>query len=436
MKRFREKLSPFLVRAGETLLAVGCVLVFFLGFMAILGASFPQGTGLADLLQSSSFQEGNRTSRFDFNLGSRPGTAPYRESFVALLTDVSRKVKDKPPSAISWSPVQSDRNLQDRHAVQTFERSGATIVFDARNHLRLAGSSLVIVRRLEREPARRARRASLVVLDGELSGRITRSDDEDSMTLEIVTGDATSTIRSERADPTDFRVSSEDGAGATLDIYQGVAEVTSAGRTVEVPAFHSVTIEPGLPPSKPVRLPEPPRPETPAAGSVHPYATVRPEVDFSWSADPDAEGWLLEIARDRKFEDLIHVGDVLSVPELVHGQLPDGEIYWRVRATKGAARGPYSETRELSIVKDETPPELSVEIVDDPQADGRLIVRGTTEPGTEIYVAKQPVTVDAKGRFTTVVRVDHGMRRIVVEAFDAVGNVAYRSEPIDTRYVQ
>ena len=218
------------------------------------------------------------------------------------------------------------------------------------------------------------------------------------MTLEIVTGETTSSISSVKADPTDFRITSEEGESATLDIYQGIAEVTSAGTTIEVPANHSVTIRPGEPPSVPVPLPGAPEPEAPKDGEVRSYSTIRPEVGFQWGAAWDADGWQLQISRDPRFEDLVHDG-TLDSPELIHGQLPDGMLYWRVRATKQASRGPFSETREITIAADSEPPSLQVELSVDPQSANQLIVRGTTEPGTDVFVATQQVRVDEQGTF-------------------------------------
>ncbi len=429
MKRLLEGIRSMAVGAGEVALSLACVLVFFLLFMGILGVSFPQGTGLQDLLQFEEQMSGEAVSGLQIDFGVDQPQGPL--AFVARLSEVSRKVKDKKPGAIAWADARQGADLRDRHAVQTFDRSGATISFGEGNRIRMLENSLVIVRRLEKARDQNQRRASLVILGGEMTAEINRSQDG-SLDLDIVSAEAVATIRSADEERTNFRVRTNEDESTTYDVLLGSASVTANGKTVQIPQDYSVTVVPGEGPQAAVPLPRASVSRAPGDGTAVVYAGVPPEVDFRWEPGLGASQWQLQIARDEQFESVVF-DELLEAPDFTHGNLPDGELFWRVRSRMGYARGPMSETRTLKLVEDVTPPALTVEVA--LSADGRVaVISGSTDVDAEVFVAKRQVDIDSDGSFSVEVELQRGLNRIVVEAFDTVGNVAYRTEQVTARF--
>lgn len=84
---------------------------------------------------------------------------------------------------------------------------------------------------------------------------------------------------------------------------------------------------------------------------------------------------------------------------------------------------------EMAIVRDSSPPSLSV---DDPQTGAEwdtptVTVRGEAEPGSRVFVQGKPVSLSATGQFHTAVALTPGSNTVTVEAADALGNTANTS---------
>jgi len=175
-------IRTILGRSAEVLLALGLVLASFLAFMGILSMSFPQGTSLVDLMRSAESAAGE-------DRGAAAGRGPEEEgrgdgTAVAMLSRIRRDVKDRAADAIAWAPSREGMPLGDRHAVQTFDRSAATITFSEGSELALQENSLVILKKAEALSPRNRRLASLIVVDGELRGTLAVSPDA-PVTVEV-----------------------------------------------------------------------------------------------------------------------------------------------------------------------------------------------------------------------------------------------------------
>jgi flagellar hook assembly protein FlgD len=100
----------------------------------------------------------------------------------------------------------------------------------------------------------------------------------------------------------------------------------------------------------------------------------------------------------------------------------DGEYTVRVEA-KGTAR---SASKNIAVVIDNTPPLIRLANLPDDLKVGEeeLLLEGTTEPGSTLWLndQPQPVTVDANGGFSLRHRLREGENRIELTAVDASGN--------------
>jgi hypothetical protein len=351
-----------LTRGAETLFALGLVLGFFLVFMGLLSLSFPQGTSLGDLMRSGEFADvGERAlgSRFDI-----AGGAPAEgEPFIAVLSHTHRSVKDKPSNAIAWTDARAGRKLGDYHAVQTFDRSRATITFTESSALTLNENSLIILKSTESDPVSNARRASLIVMDGELRGTIAVSDRE-KVSLEIEAATKSARIRSDARPgaPAEFTVRVNEGKSSTFSVLAGSAEVSSERGSMVIEMNHAVTVNEAGALGRVVSLPPSPSLLSPKDGARRRIRSSRARLTFRWSEAPGdpveagadgSEGsggkcsYVISVARDRKFQDIFH-RETVTRPEYTLVNFKAVRYYWHVCTRRGTLKGPARSHGRIS----------------------------------------------------------------------------------------
>jgi hypothetical protein len=422
----RRLLRAALSRGIETTLAIVVVLVFFLAFMAILFLSFPRGVGLGTLLR----EKGG---------GGLPGASAVRrppsvggdwKAMVALLARVDRTVKSKPADSIVWSDAPAGLKLEDQDAVQTFSRSHATISFDETDRLEMDENSLVVIRHFEREEATGKKRASVVLIGGELRGTAGGAG-ANSTAMEIVAGRGTVVLGAPGHGTTDFKVTTGADSTSVVQILSGAAEVVAGGRRVSVGANQAITVSPEGSLRGPVRLPSAPSLDEPRDGGLLTSRLLPADVALSWQAG-DADRWRVLVARDAGFQDVV-LDRRTETPAFPAARLAAGRYHWKACATVGAVDGLFSGARRFDVAQDNEPPALDVDFPEGPVASGPLALRGAAEPGARVFIGKAAIPADASGTFEWSVDLVDGINVVVVEAVDAAGNIAYRSRRIAAR---
>jgi len=420
-------ISATAVGVGEMLLAVLLVLGLSLVMMGVLIVAFPEGTGLIDF-----YGELVDRDRSGSDLEVQYRTP--REGWLALLTRVTRRVRDRPADAVAWRDARSGERLGELHTVQTLARSGAGITFEERSRLRLGENSLVVIKDNERRRGFRRPGASLVLLGGHVSGSVSGSED-DARPLDIVTVGGTTQIHGDEESPAEFNVKVNDDESTTYAIYAGTARVTSAGETISVGPDEWITVRLNEIPGLPVPIPSPPRPRSPDDGATLTHGVVAGEVEFSWSGEDVITEYRLVIARDPGFDDVVFDGE-LTRPHFAHGNLDAGRYFWRVSGFEETAETPFGPTRSFEIVRDVVPPLLDVEIPEEVRNGESLVLEGRTEPGAAVFVGDEVVPTDAGGRFEHTLQLEPGLNHVVVEAVDAAGNSVFRSRYVNARFQQ
>jgi glucodextranase-like protein len=425
----------FLVaRGSETLLAIGLVLAFFLVCMGILSFAFPRGTSLVDLLRSGTVaeQEVRRTGPEIHTERETPGDGG--DPMVALLSSVSRDVKDKAPDAIAWTSSVEGTRLGNHHAVQTFENSGATITFSETSELTLKENTLVILKSAQPLTSGNRKLASLIVVDGELRGAIAASP-EAGVGVEIVAGAQSAKIRTSAGpgEPVEFAVRVNEDASSTFIVFKGMGEVSSQKGTLVVAPNHSVTVDSSGSLGAPREIPPPPELVEPQNGVRLASRASRSRIHFAWRGAGENDAYLLAVARDPGFHDIV-TSESVPKPEFILGNLQAGTYYWRVSTRRGDLEGPSTHAWEVRIARDLREPDLRVDFPARVVSAPEIVLGGSAEPGTRVFVNNEEVQVSASGRFSHVLTLKRGVNMVVVEAIDSAGNVAYRSEAIDARY--
>jgi len=420
-------------RGAEALLALGLVLASFLLFMGILSLSFPQGTSLVDLMrsaESSPAEDRTAAAGPGQEEDGRGGVGPT----VAVLSRIRHDVKGRAADAIAWAPAREGMSLGDRHAVQTFDGSAATITFGEGSELALQENSLVILKKAEALSPRNRRLASLIVVDGELRGSLSVSPDA-PVTVEVEAATRSATIRSNAGPgaPAEFSVRVNEDASSTFTVFQGTAEVSSEQGTVAVAPNHAVTVDSAGSPGPSRELPPPPALDSPDHGARLDFRTSRSRIRFAWGGGVAGDAYLLTVARDTGFRDVVDT-EVLPSPGFKLGNLRAGTYYWRVSTRREGLEGPASPAREFRIVRDVREPSLSVTFPGRIVSDREIVLAGSAEPGSRVFVNNEEIQVDASGSFSHALVLERGVNMVVVEAIDSAGNVAYRSETVDARY--
>lgn len=402
------------VYSAELTAGVAAGVAFFLLTLWLLNVAFPDATGLGEFARGGS---GDRDSATLFVDG--PG------AIVARLEAVRGDVRDKPDSSVSWSQAGEGANLGDRHAVQSYDDSGATIVFDETNRLELGEKSVIVVRRPRRVEGSFRRRASVVFMDGFLRGRLGGAD-AGGMAVEVVA--AGGVVRPSDADTGAEIALAVDSSTSSLTVREGSVEIAWGDEVTTVNEGQMVTYDETGAPSAPVLMPGEPSLVAPADAERYAYRATPPEVRLAWDA-PRADTVRVQIARDRDFEAVV-LDERRRGGSFVHGNLEAGEYWWRVVPYRMSLEGPTSVARRLEIVRDGEPPALEVEFPDGTVRESRFLLRGRSEPGSRIVIGPVTLHADASGGFEHLLTLRDGYNFVVVQSIDAAGNTAFANHAI------
>jgi mannose-6-phosphate isomerase-like protein (cupin superfamily) len=411
---------------GEILLAILLVLGLSLVMMGVLIVAFPEGTGLIDVYGELVDRQGAPAAPYLTH-------AEPREDWLALLTRVSRSVRERPDYAVVWRDARSGLHLGNRHTVQTLSRSRAAITFEERSRLQLEENSLVVIKDAERRKGFRRPGASLVLLSGAVRGQLLRTA-ADHRPLDIVTvGGATQIQAASAEQPTEFNVAVHDDDSTTYAIYSGTAKISSGGKTVVVGPNEWVTVQPDEVPGEARPIPDPPRSETPADRAEILHGVVTPRIELSWSGSSSLSGYRIQIATDTAFEEIVFE-NTLQAPRFLHGNLDPGLYYWRVSGLEDEVESLFGSTRSFRVTQDLDPPLLEVAIPEETGGTECLVLQGRTEPGVELFIGNEMISTRSDGQFEHTILLARGLNHVVVEAVDAAGNSTFLSQYVNAKY--
>lgn len=419
--------------ATELAVMLFMVLLFFAILAAILLRIFPSGVTLTQILERKGESGGGE--RRQRGLGAILGLerGGQQGEVVATLARTGNEVMRKGAGSIAWASAQQGMKLRDRDAIQTFRDSSAQINFDSRNYLTMGSNSLVIIKGIEAAEGGTQRRSSVVVVDGELEGRLAPARDKLRLHVSTLAAGVTMLPGPPSAASADFRISVNPDRSSNIVVLRGVAEVSAKGKTVRVPEKTGVQVRRGEEPGPPVPLPEPPELLSPSDGAVLRYRELPPQVAFRWSTVKGSECYHLQVARDQGFKRVL-LDTRVGRSGFVHGNLIQGTYFWRVSSIRDGLEGERSGARKMATESRLSPPPLRVDFPEQPVEGELLLLTGATDPGNRVFVAGEPVATDATGAFSRQVPLRRGINLVTVEAVDPAGNVSYRSRYVKGRF--
>lgn len=434
-RRRPSRLRKLLRELVEGLVAVLLVLLFFSGFLYFLNSLFPTGTSLRSLVAR------HTPLTYDGREALKPTARQDQQErgsqrqMAAKVQWVRNNVKSKRAEAVAWQSADAGRVLYDRDAVQTLSRSAAEIDFDEATSLEMGQNSLLIIKKMTHDPVFKEKRSFMVLVDGDMRGKLAGGAGDDSVFLEVAT--PTAQVRTAGGPkgngPVDFKISVNPDQTSTIAVYAGSAEVEAGGRIVTVGANQATVVDVGGNALDPSALPPPVDLRTPEIGDRYTYRDLPPQVQFRWQPQQAATEYRFMLARDESFRRIVTDEDV-SESGFQHGNLCADHYYWKVSAKSESVEGFFSEVRQFRVLQDRRPPQLEVRFPEDTVRTGRYMLQGRAEPGARVFVGGVAVKTSRSGQFEYPLKLDPGLNVIVVEAFDAVDNVTYRSKKVISKY--
>ena len=418
----------------ELIVVLALVMIFFLVLLRLLNSFFPEGSGMQEIIGGTETMQIAARLRKDLLVKSDNITSELSpsSSLVATLAEMNRDVRSKRANSITWYSTSAGMPLYNQDAVQTFDRSSATIKFGEENQLHLGPDTLVIIKRMEEDILFKDRRSSLILVEGELSGSLGNNHKMEHH-VEILTAGASAHIRTRDAinGNVRFKVSVNPDQSSTVAILQGNAEVISQGVKQKIGADQALVIRKGATPSIPKPLPKEVRLISPANNKLSYYRDIPNRIDFSWE-DTGAKQYRLIISRDRQ-QKIILLDEKVDQPHFSHDNLAQGVYYWRISGIdEDGSEGKSLSQRKIRIIQDFHPPTLSVDFPDENILSNHFVIKGKSEPGAKIYINNRLIDTDLKsGEFSHEMTFTSGINVILVEAADSAGNISYRSQLIN-----
>ncbi|RMH70064.1 MAG: LysM peptidoglycan-binding domain-containing protein [Gemmatimonadetes bacterium] len=349
----------------------------------------------------------------------------------AVIADMRGSVETKKEEDLDWVDAELNQKLFTDEKIRTFERSHADVVFLKGNVLRIDENSLAVIRKLQMDVRKRAAKAQVVLLEGDLSAQLQGLGAQDE--VEVVTG--TGVTIDSKSKEFQVDVAKEDAATRVV-VYDegGKIDVSSGGETVQLKQFQGTKVMPNTPP-------EPPRDLLPAPQPVAPESGERifgKRSLLKWEAVEDAKEYNIQIGKDPLLRNLVINADGLTVLEFETPLLQNGTYYWRVQAVdQDDFPGIYCPAQKFTIFFDETPPALIIykpqqhQLVLTPE----IVLEGKTEPEVVVTInRKYTVQPAADGSFSYPYELNEGENQIEILAVDKLGleNRQTRTVYLDT----
>ncbi|MBP2676208.1 MAG: hypothetical protein H6Q84_3048, partial [Deltaproteobacteria bacterium] len=304
-ERLRKTVERTRRRAAKMAAEATLVALFLLAFLLLLRFLFPEGTGLRGFIRGGgSSGPVEMEGRFRTRDGGKvlPATVPV----AGYIAETRNDVQNRKASSIAWGRAEKGTQLYSRDAVQTARDSSASIWVGGKGTIHLGEKSLMVIRQMEREVESGAKRSILLMVDGEIRGRIEGTRQQPvTVGLESMGGVGRIVSRGGKGGAADFRVTVNPDKTTTYSVFEGSALVQGSGRSVVVGANQYTIVSAFAPPTDPAALPAAPEIAGPGDGAEYLFRSLPPRVRFSWTAAEDAEAFRVVLARDPEFRNTV-----------------------------------------------------------------------------------------------------------------------------------
>lgn len=411
-----------LVWMSEISMVVGCVFVFFCFLSLLIKAFFPQGTSLT--VDPNAGTRDNLARSGDVELGINADYEAAEQLFAGEILGIQRRVQRRGANTLTWNNASVGDKVVRNDAVQTFSRSTAVMEINSGSQLTMGENSLIVFDQQQADPFLVEQNSVLVMVDGELSGKIS-TEDETRFRFDVGLPNSDVTLQPRTpGDDVDFLITVNDDNSTTVNIHEGTAKILGRDGTLKtIGDQQAVTIDASGENIEVSELSLAPRAASPADGSIIAYRNVPEQVEFRWDAVANADRYHIIIARDPEFSDRVVDDDVVGTT-FTHGALGPGTYYWNVRSRTGWSQSAHSTVRRIEVRQDLDPPTLELDPPPAAIAAGPWRLHGRTDADASVFIDDVPVE-HVDGRIDHPVELNPGANIILVEAVDGVGNLSY-----------
>ena len=258
---------------------------------------------------------------------------------------------DERPAPVPWRPAAEGDLLLDRDGVRTFEAGSSRLRFDDGSSVTLTENSLVFLRRQAN--------AATPLPRNEIEIRVGQADVEaapragTTPEIDIVLGDARGRATGTPGGALHARSRAEERGSSRLMIYRGQAEVSAAGRRVELPEGTGTTVEPRQPPTPAEALLPAPELVLPAEGGE----LGLDDPILVWAEVPGARSYTVEVCGDAACGSLIERAAGVAGTRHRLVRPPAETAWWRVTAASASGLDGFpAGARTLRPVDSVAPP--------------------------------------------------------------------------------
>jgi hypothetical protein len=267
----------------------------------------------------------------------------------ARLTFIRPEVNSKRAGKVEWREANKGQGLWRLDSVNTLREAGAEVTFRDETRLQMNENALVVIYGEAARATDKVKKSGQVeLLQGELNVSLAQLRGEP---VGVKMPAATVAVRSKN-----LHVGVDAQQMSRVSVFDGQAEVSAQGQSVQVPKDHGTRVEKGKLPEKPRPLPEAPR----WAGGAHSVRLLLDDKgvdeELAWAPVKDAASYRVELARDERFNDRVHAETVSAegLKSLARA-LGVGRYYARVRAVDAAGLvGKVSAVRSVEVLRVKT----------------------------------------------------------------------------------
>lgn len=378
---------------------------------------------------SASYKEASiaafRSEKLSMRAAAIASGADRTDSQVVQFSKIEGDVRVKRAGEFAWKDANTRMVLLVGDQIKTSSRGSAEVIFFDGTVTQVSPGSLLEIKDLYEDPVTKVRRVREKLTWGEVRAS-TPARNVNGSFHEVMTDK----MRARSDTEGEFRVAYDrEKQTATLDVFDGRVQVSTASRTENVAAGERLRANANGTLSAKEALPGVPRLQLPSDQRVFVFEDpTKEEFMLRWEALPQVARYRLVIATKPLFTEPLYDAEREGVQALIAG-LTEGSYHWRVAAiSKNGAAGPFSSSRRFRVssqrIRDRSdvdPPNL---VVTEFVLIGQMvIISGQTEPDATLWIDNNKVDVYEDGSFNAVVKLRReGLNELLIVAQDPAGN--------------
>jgi hypothetical protein len=318
-----------------------------------------------------------------------------------------RKISDN-----DWNNISLYDLLMEGDKVRTLEQSYAEILFKDESRIQLKENAQTLIRRIRKNLLDNTQECNVSVLKGEVLALLTGGAHDG---FHVDTPGVETRVHSRH-----FWVK-KDKKKSRFANYDGTLKVSSGGSQVMLNKNEGTVVPLNKKPSAPTKLIRSPNLIFPENTSEH-FTT---DIRLRWEKVDTAIAYKLELSLDKQFSKIIVANSIKKTFFDLPDHLEDNLYFWRIASiSKEGLMGMFTKTWSFSIIDDNYPPYLVLHTPknDETLTSTNVFVSGNTEPGIELTIGNDNVSIDDNGNFSYDYKLDEGNQKITVKAVDKAGN--------------